>query len=94
MSKELKQLDIEELHHLCARIDEDPHKVACLLFPDKPTDHLSLTEMIGQWAINQTVALESDQANKPDVAILFKKVSNRIWQQLPAFAQRIRIKIE
>lgn len=94
MSKELKQLDLEELYHLSARIDEDPAEVAALLFPDDLSDRLSLTEKIGQWAINQTVVLESAQKNKPDVAILFNKVSNRIWQQLPTYAQSVRIKIE
>ena len=94
MNKELRQLDIEELYHLSARIDEDPDRVAGLLFPDKPSGRVSLTEKIGQWAINQTVVLESAQKNKKDVAILFSKVSNRIWQQLPAYAQSVRINIE
>lgn len=94
MNKELKQLDIEELNHLSARIDEDPDKIAGLLFPDKPAGRVSLTEKIGQWAINQTVVLESAQKNRPDIATLFKKVSNRIWQQLPTYAQCVRINIE
>lgn len=94
MSKELKQLNVEELYQLSARIDEDPIKVAGLLFPDRPTGRVPLTEKIGQWAINQTVVLESAQNNKPDVAFLFKKVGNRLWQQLPRYAQSVRVNIE
>jgi hypothetical protein len=94
MSKELKQLDIEELYQLSARIDEDPVKIAGLLFPDRPAERVNLTEKIGQWAINQTIVLESHDNNKPDVAFLFNKVGYRIWQQLPEYAQSIRINIE
>ena len=94
MEKELKQLDIEELNLLCAQIDNDPDKVAALLFPDRPADHVTVTEKIGQWAINQTAVIESAQNDKPEVATIFKKVGNRIWQQLPSYAQRVQIKIE
>jgi hypothetical protein len=94
MSKGLRQLDIEELYHLSNRIDEDPVEIATLLFPDKPHGRIPVIEKIGQWAINQTVVLECVQNNKPDVAILFGKVGNRIWTQLPAYAQCIKINIK
>jgi hypothetical protein len=94
MKKELKQLDIEELNLLSAKIDNDPDKVAAMLFPDLPADHVSVTEKIGQWAINQTAVIESVINDKPEVATIFKKVGNRIWQQLPSYAQRVQVKIE
>ena len=94
MKKELKQLDIEELNLLSARIDSDPDQVAALLFPDQPMNHVSVTEKIGQWAINQTAVIESVRNDKPDVATIFKKVGNRIWQQLPPYAQSVQVKIE
>jgi hypothetical protein len=94
MKKELKQLDIEELCLLSAQIDNDPDHVASMLFPDQPANHVSVTEKIGQWAINQTAVIESVQNNKPEVATIFKKVGNRIWQQLPSYAQSVQIKIE
>ncbi len=94
MKKELMQLDIEELSLLSAQIDNDPDKVASLLFPDQPTNHVLVTEKIGQWAINQTAVIESVVNDKPEVATIFKKVGNRIWQQLPSYAQRVQIKIE
>ena len=94
MKKELKQLDIEELSLLHEQIDSDPSKVAALLFPDRPADHVWVTEQIGQWAINQTAVIESVVNDKPEVATIFKKVGNRIWQQLPYYAQRVQIKIE
>jgi hypothetical protein len=94
MEKELKQLDIEELNVLSAQIDSDPGHVAALLFPDRPEDHISVTEKIGQWAINQTAVIESVQNDKPEVATIFKKVGNRIWQKLPSYAQCVTIKIQ
>ena len=94
MEKKLRQLELEELYHLSAQIENDPHKVASLLFPDKPANRLSLTEAIGQWAINQTVVLESAQKGKTDLAVVFNKVGSRIWQKLPKHAQSVRITIE
>lgn len=94
MKKELKQLDFEELSLLSAKIDSDPDQVAAMLFPDRPANHVSVTEKIGQWAINQTAVIESVQNDKPEVATIFKKVGNRIWQQLPSYAQSVQIKIE
>ncbi len=94
MNKELKQLDLVELYHLSARIENNPDEVASLLFPDKPAIRVSLTEAIGQWAINQTVVLESTEKGKRDVAIAFNKVGHRIWQKLPKYAQRVRVDIE
>ncbi len=94
MKKELRQLDIDELNVLSARIDDDPDQVAALLFPDRPEDHVSVTEKIGQWAINQTAVIESVQNDKPEVATIFKKVGNRIWQKLPSYAQTVQITIE
>lgn len=93
MTKGLKQLDIDELYYLSAKIDENPDKIAGLLFPDKPSGRVTLTKKIGQWAINQTVVLENDQNNKPDVANIFNKVGDRIWHQLPSYAQRVTIKV-
>jgi len=93
MKKELRQLELDELYQLSALIETDPQKVAGLLFPDRPSNRLSLTEAIGQWAINQAVALENSENGKPDVAVVFNKVGNRIWQRLPEHAQRVRITI-
>jgi hypothetical protein len=94
MSKHLKQLEVEELYQLSARIDEDPHKIAVLLFPEKPAERIALTETIGQWAINQAVVLENTQKGKMDLAIVFNKVGNRIWQKLPRYARCVRIIVE
>jgi hypothetical protein len=94
MKKELQKLNLEELSLLSTQIENDPDKVAALLFPDQPAGHVSATEKIGQWAINQTAVIESMQNEKPEVAIIFKKVSTRIWQQLPSYAQRVQVSIE
>jgi len=91
MTKELKQLDIDELYHLSAKIEQDPMKVADLLFPENPPGRETLIKKIGQWAINQTAVLESTLDNRHDVAFIFHKVGERIWHQLPGFAQRVRI---
>lgn len=93
MHKELKQLSIDELYQLSAQIEKDPDHVAGMLFPDNVTGRASLTQQIGQWAINQTLVLESNQNNKLDIAIIFKKVSERIWQRLPSFAQDVKVHI-
>lgn len=93
MSKGLKQLDIDELYHLSAQIEENPEHVASLLFPDEPSYRVPLTKQIGAWAINQTIALESIQKNKHDVAIIFNKAGDRIWQQLPGFAQSVMVSV-
>lgn len=94
MNKELRQLDIDELNHLSERIDADPEKAASLLFPNNPSERVTLAKKIAQWAINQTVVLESSQHNKTDVALIFHKVGERIWQQLPSYARSVRIAIE
>lgn len=94
MKKELKQLDIEELCLLSAKIEKDLVKVAALLFPDRPANHVSATEKIGQWALNQTAVIESVVSDKPEVATIFKKVGSRLWRQLPSYAQRVQIEIE
>lgn len=93
MTKELKQLDIDELYHLSAKIEQDPLSVADILFPDNPPDRETLIKKIGQWAINQTAVLESTLNDRHDVAYIFHKVGERIWHQLPGFAQRVRINV-
>jgi hypothetical protein len=94
MNKTLKQLDIDELTALCEQIEADPEKTAGLLFPDNHCDRVHLTKKIGQWAINQALVIESSLSNKTDVALIFDKAGNRIWQQLPSYARRITVNIE
>lgn len=94
MNKELRQLDINELNHLSEQIEADPEKAASMLFPNNPLDRVTLTKKIAQWAINQTLVLESSQKNKTDVALIFYKVGERIWQQLPSYARSVTIVIE
>ena len=94
VNKELRQLDIDELNHLSEQIEANPEKVASLLFPNNPSDRVTLAKKIAQWAINQTLVLESSQHNKTDVALIFHKVGERIWQQLPSYARSVRIAIE
>ncbi len=93
MTKELKQLDIDELYHLSDRIERDPLTVADMLFPDNTPDRETLIKKIGQWAINQTAVLESARDQRHDVAFIFHKVGERLWHQLPGFAQRVRINV-
>lgn len=93
MHKQLKQLDIDELYHLSDQIEEDADRVAGILFPDNPPGGGTLTRKIGQWAINQTIVLESNQNNKVDLAIIFNKVSERIWNQLPSCAKQVKINV-
>jgi hypothetical protein len=94
VNKELRQLDINELNHLSEQIEENPEKAANMLFPNNPSDRLMLTKKIAQWAINQTLVLESSQHNKTDVALIFHKVGERIWQQLPSYARSVTIVVE
>lgn len=93
MTKQLKELDLYELYHLSAKIEEDPVQIAGMLFPENPPDSDTVVRKIGQWAINQTAVLESSLNNRHDVAYIFHKVGERIWQQLPSFAQRVRINV-
>lgn len=93
MHKQLKQLDIDELYRLSDQIEKDADRVASMLFPDNPLGGGTLTRQIGQWAINQTVVLESNQNNKVDLAIIFNKVSERIWNQLPSCAKQVKINV-
>jgi hypothetical protein len=94
MDKTLKQLDIDELMALSEQIEVDPEKTAGLLFPDHRFDRVNLTKTIGQWAINQTLVLESFRREKIDVALIFDKVGNRIWRQLPTYARKLTVSIE
>jgi hypothetical protein len=94
MKKKLQQLDLEELNMLSAVIEKEPDIVAARLFPDRPADHVPVTQKIGQWAINQTAVIENMQDRKPEVAVIFKKICSRIWQQLPSYAQRLQVDIE
>ncbi|MEJ2156874.1 MAG: hypothetical protein P8X96_16165 [Desulfobacteraceae bacterium] len=93
MTKELKELDLYELYHLSSKIEADPDGIAGVLFPENPPDSGTVVKKIGQWAMNQTAVLESNLNNRPDVAYIFHKVGERIWQQLPSFAQRVRINV-
>jgi hypothetical protein len=93
MIKELKKLELHELYRLSAKIDEDPDGIADILFPDNPPGSDIVVRKIGQWARNQTAVLESNLNNRHDVAYIFDKAGERIWQQLPGFAQRARINI-
>jgi hypothetical protein len=93
MIKELKELELNELYRLSAKIDEDPDRIADLLFPENPPGSDTVVRKIGQWAMNQTAVLESNLNNRPDVAFIFHKVGERIWQQLPSFAQHARINV-
>ncbi len=93
MIKEIKELELNELYRLSAEIEEDPGRIADLLFPENPPDSDTVVRKIGQWAINQTAVLESSLNNRPDVAFIFHKAGERIWQQLPSFAQHARINV-
>ena len=96
MRKELKKLNLDELYRLSDQIEEDADRVAAMLFPDILLGReflTSLTKQIGQWAINQAVVLESNQNNRIDLAIIFNKVGERIWHQLPTHAKQLKINI-
>lgn len=93
MEKQLNQLNMDELRHLWTRIDDDPDGIAFALFPDQPEERIQVTEKIAEWAINQEVVLEYSD-DKPDVALVFKKVSHRIWRELPTYAKCVRVRIE
>ncbi|MGD9217132.1 MAG: hypothetical protein PVJ84_20140 [Desulfobacteraceae bacterium] len=94
MSKVLTQLNIDELNQLSEQIEADPEKAAGLLFPENPSERLTLAKKISQWAINQTLVKESFQNNKADLAFIFEKVCNRIWSQLPTYARSVRVNLE
>jgi hypothetical protein len=94
MIKGLEQLDVGELHYLCAMIDADPYKTASDLFPDQSDNSAAVTRKIGQWAINRRTALEFSAEEKPEIALIFKKVCHRIWSELPDYARGLKVTIE
>ncbi len=94
MIKQLEQLNVHELNYLYAMIDADLSKIASDLFPDKPESCTSVTEKIGQWAINRRTVLEFTAEDKPEIATIFKKACYRIWQQLPDYARSLTVRIE
>jgi hypothetical protein len=94
MIKPLEQLDVRELNYLYAMIDADPNKIASDLFPGKPDNCASVAEKIGQWAINRKTVLEFTAEDKPEIAMIFKKVCYRIWSQLPDYARTLKVRIE
>jgi hypothetical protein len=94
MIKGLEQLDVQELHYLCAMIDADPYKTASDLFPDNSDSRAAITRKIGQWAINRRTALEFSAEEKPEIALIFKKVCHRIWSELPDYARGLKVTIE
>ena len=93
MTKQLRELDPEELEYLSTCIDADPDKTAQSLFPDRPAGHLDATARIGQWAIHQKVVLDCTAEDKPHVALIYDKICHRIWQKLPDYARCVRVKI-
>jgi hypothetical protein len=94
MIKGLEQLDVQELHYLCAMIDADPYKTASDLFPNQSDSRAAVTRKIGQWAINRRTALEFSAEEKPEIALIFKKVCHRIWSELPDYARGLKVTIE
>lgn len=94
MIKGLEQLDVRELHYLCAMIETDPHKTASDLFPDQSGGRMAVTRKIGQWAINRRTVLEFTAEEKPEIALIFKKVCYRIWSELPDYARSLKVTIE
>jgi hypothetical protein len=94
MIKGLEQLDADELNYLHAMIDADPYRTASDLFPDQSDSRVVVTRKIGQWAINRRTALEFAAEEKPEIALIFKKVCHRIWNELPDYARRLKVTIE
>jgi hypothetical protein len=94
MTKGLEQLDAQELHYLCAMIDADPYRTATDLFPEQRDNMAEVTRKIGQWAINRRTALEFSAEEKPEIALIFKKVCHRIWIELPDYARSLKVTIE
>jgi len=94
MIKGLEQLDANELNYLHAMIDADPYRTASDLFPDKSDHSVTVTRKIGQWAINRRTALEFAAEEKPEIALIFKKVCHRIWNELPDYARSLKVTIE
>jgi len=94
MIKGLEQLDVRELHYLCAMIEADPFKTASDLFPDQLDRRAAVTRKIGQWAINRRTVLEFTAEEKPEIAVIFKKVCHRIWSELPDYARSLKVTVE
>ena len=94
MTKQLRQLDAEELEYLSTCIDADADKIAQSLFPNQPEGRLDVTARIGQWAIHQKVVLESTAEDKPHIALIYNKICHRIWQRLPDYARCVKVRIE
>jgi hypothetical protein len=94
MIKGLEQLNVNELNYLHAMIDADPYKTASDLFPDHWKSSVAVTRKIGQWAINRRTALEFIAEEKPEIALIFRKVCHRIWNELPDYARSLRVTIE
>ncbi|MFZ1987299.1 MAG: hypothetical protein WAU91_23015 [Desulfatitalea sp.] len=93
MPKELEQLDTEELALLSESIENNAQKMSALLFPDCPAGTSSVMQKIGEWAVNRKVVLDSMAKGSPHIAVVFDKVCYRIWQQLPGYAQGIKIDV-
>jgi hypothetical protein len=94
MIKGLEQLDVDELNYLHAMIDADPYTTASDLFPGQSDNSVAVTRKIGQWAINRRTALEFSAEEKPEIALIFKKVCHRIWRELPDYARGLKVTIE
>lgn len=91
MDKRLKQMDISELDELSARIDDDLHEMAKLIFPHQPAGYIGVTERIGEWAGMQKLVLENLASGNPHIATIFDKICYRIWLKLPSYAQSVKV---
>lgn len=84
-------MDMGELKELSNRIENDLFEMAEVMFPHQPEDYISVTERIGEWAITQKAVLEFLASENPNNALIFDKICYRIWQQLPSYAQCVKI---
>ena len=94
MHKELHKFDTDELDLLLTSIENDAHRTAARLFPDRPPGHKVVLDNISQWAINRKVVLDCKAKGNAHVAIVFDKICYRIWQQLPGYAQSLKLETD
>lgn len=64
-----------------------PVKAARELFPERPVGYVTAFKELGHYAANKATAIRCRLDGSIDRALMYEKIADRIYSELPAFAR-------
>ena len=83
----LDAMERGELMEFWQATNVTPVTEARRLFPERPAGYVSATKNLGHYAANKATAMRCRLAGRPDSALQYEAICDRIYSDLPEFAR-------